>query len=91
VVQALQQGLPLVVTPVAAQGIPGLSGIVPVQQEPHEIAESLLTLLQDDVAWMAQSREQVHFAKERYARAAMRMSLLQALDVATKEFVASDG
>jgi glycosyltransferase involved in cell wall biosynthesis len=90
VVQALQQGLPLVVTPVAAQGIPGLSGIVPVQQEPHEIAESLLTLLQDDVAWMAQSREQVHFAKERYARAAMRMSLLQALDVATKEFVASD-
>jgi glycosyltransferase involved in cell wall biosynthesis len=80
VVQALQQGLPLVVTPVGAQGIPGLGDIVPVQQEPHEIAEALLTLLQDDAAWMAQSRGQVGFAKDRYARSVMRASVVLALE-----------
>jgi glycosyltransferase involved in cell wall biosynthesis len=87
VVQALQQGLPLVVTPVGAQGIPGLGAIVPVQQEPHAIAEALLTLLQDDAVWMAQSQRQLRFAKQRYARSAMRASVLRALDVAAMEVV----
>jgi glycosyltransferase involved in cell wall biosynthesis len=80
VVQALQQGLPLIVTPVGAQGIPGLDRILPVRREPHAIAEALLILLQDDAVWMAQSREQLRFAKERYARSAMRASVLQALE-----------
>jgi hypothetical protein len=51
-----------------------------VRREPHAIAEALLILLQDDAVWMAQSREQLRFAKERYARSAMRASVLQALE-----------
>jgi glycosyltransferase involved in cell wall biosynthesis len=79
VVQALQQGLPVVVTPVGAQGIPGLDRIVPVREEPQEIAAAVLTLLADDAAWMAQSVAQSRFAEAHYSRAAMRVSLLRAL------------
>jgi glycosyltransferase involved in cell wall biosynthesis len=79
VVQALREGLPLVTTPIGAQGIPGLDRLVPIWEQPQAIADALLRLLADDDAWMAQSRAQVRFAAATYSRAAMRMSLLAAL------------
>lgn len=69
VVEALQVGLPLVTTTVGAQGILGLDDIVPVKDEPHELAEVVVRLLSDDTLWVAQSHRQSLFAKERYSRA----------------------
>lgn len=78
VVEALQQGLPVVTTPVGAQGLPGLSEILPVSEEPEAIAAALLRLLTDDAAWLRQSLAQSAYAEARFSEAAMQDSLLSA-------------
>lgn len=79
VVEALQQGLPLVTTPVGVQGLPGLGGILPVAEAPEAIAEALVRLLRDDAAWLAQSAAQSDYAEARFSREALGESLLGAL------------
>lgn len=85
VVEALSYGLPLVTTPVGAQGIAGLAGIVPVCETAGEMAEAIAALMRDDSRWMAQSRAQTAFAAEKFSRAAMRRSALAALEPASGE------
>lgn len=85
VVQALQQGLPLVASPVGAQGIPGLSDVALIRQDPAEIADALIGLMHDDESWAAQSNAQLAFAKAHYSRAAMRASVLRALDAPDRD------
>lgn len=85
VVQALQQGLPLVVTSVGAQGIPGLSDIVPVRGEAGEIADALVTLLRDDSSWITQSQRQRAFAETHFSRTAMRESVIKALGATDRD------
>jgi GT2 family glycosyltransferase len=51
VVEALREGLPLVTTPVGAQGLPGLSQLVMVEDHPWRFAHAVLLLLQDDAEW----------------------------------------
>ena len=80
VVEALHEGLPLVTTATGVQGIPGLDAIVPVCDCPSDIARELLRLLQDDAAWITQSRAQVEFAEAQFSRAGMQASVLRALD-----------
>lgn len=84
VVEALSQGLPLVTTPVGAQGIAGLEAIVPVHDDLAATVEALLQLLTDDAAWIAQSARQVSFAQQFYSREAMGRSVLSALGCAEK-------
>ncbi|MDO9708727.1 methyltransferase domain-containing protein [Paracraurococcus lichenis] len=79
VVEALQQGLPLVTTPVGAQGLPGLEQVLPVVEAPQAMAEALIRLLQDDAAWREQSARQSEFAEARFSREALGESLLSAL------------
>jgi O-antigen biosynthesis protein len=80
VVEALRAGVPLVTTPVGAQGLPGLWQIVPVEDDAALFAAAVITLLRDDVEWNRRSRQQVDFARARFSRAAMTASLLAALD-----------
>ena len=80
VVEALSRGLPVVTTSIGAQGIPGLRDVVPVVDDPDGIVAALKTLLTDDAAWLAQSHRQTEFAERRFSRAAMRRSVLEALD-----------
>jgi GT2 family glycosyltransferase/SAM-dependent methyltransferase/glycosyltransferase involved in cell wall biosynthesis len=80
VVESLSRGLPVVTTSVGAQGIEGLRSVVPVHDEADLIADALRLLLTDDAAWMAQSARQMAFAQERFSPAAMRRSVLAALD-----------
>jgi O-antigen biosynthesis protein len=81
VVEALREGLPLVTTPVGAQGLPGLSQLVMVEDQPQCFARAVLLLLQDDAEWEWRSRLQIGFARSRFSREAMAASLLGALGV----------
>jgi len=78
VVEALQQGLPLVTTRVGAQGLEGLEAISAVANEPSAIARAVILLLDDDDAWLAASAAGAAFAQARFSRASMQSALLDA-------------
>ena len=80
VVESLSHGVPLVTTSVGTQGIAGLDAVVPVHDDADGIAAALARLLGDDAAWMAQSAAQVAFARRFFSPAAMRHSVLAALE-----------
>ncbi len=79
VVEALSFGLPVVTTPVGAQGIAGLVDIAPVLDDPAALADALAVLVRDDERWMEQSAAQTAFAAARFSREAMRVSSLNAV------------
>jgi GT2 family glycosyltransferase len=82
VAEALHLGLPLVTTPIGAEGIPGIDEIVPVSTEAPGIAEAVVRLMRDDRAWLQQSRAQVEFAALQFSRNAVQRSLVSALAAA---------
>jgi GT2 family glycosyltransferase len=82
VVEALRAGLPLVTTPVGAQGLPGLSQVAAVEDDAALFAAAVVALLRDDEVWEKRSRQQVVFAQARFSRKAMTASVLEALRVA---------
>ena len=84
VVEALQEGLPLVTTPVGVQGLTGLADIIPVHDQPQAFAAAVLRLLEDDGQWLRQSTSQTGFARQRFSEAAMRDSLLGAFHLAAE-------
>ncbi|WP_153100738.1 glycosyltransferase [Paraburkholderia hayleyella] len=51
VVEALNFGTPLVTTPVGIQGLPGLDGILPVNDDPAVFAASVVELVRNDERW----------------------------------------
>ncbi|MGO4808096.1 glycosyltransferase [Cupriavidus sp. 2MCAB6] len=51
VVEAMNYGLPLVTTSVGAQGLDGLEDTVPVSDDPHRLAQEVVTLLENDDRW----------------------------------------
>ncbi|MDB6163936.1 MAG: glycosyltransferase [Xanthomonadaceae bacterium] len=79
VVDALQQGIPLVTTPVGAQGLPGIEAFCAVSDDPDVLAMAILALRNDEEQWLRQSRAGASFAAARFSRAAMRSVLLEAL------------
>jgi O-antigen biosynthesis protein len=79
VVEALQQGLPLVTTPVGAQGLEGLEQVIPVTDTPEQMAQALLHLLTDDAAWTGCSRAGAQYAAARFSREALAKALQAAL------------
>lgn len=89
VVEALSRGLPLVSTSIGAQGIAGLQHVVPVHDDVVGLVASLKLLLLDDAAWMAQAAAQMTFAQLHFSRAAMRKSILAALEAG--EIAADEG
>ena len=82
VVEALRAGVPLVTTPVGAQGLPGLSQLVAVEDDPARFAAAVVALLSDDAAWENASRRQIECARKRFSREALTASFLAALQVA---------
>jgi glycosyltransferase involved in cell wall biosynthesis len=75
VVEALQQGLPLVTTHVGAQGLDRLEEVADVTDAAGAIAESILDLLSDDRLWSERSTAAVAYARERFSRGSMRAQL----------------
>lgn len=81
VVEALREGVPLVTTPVGAQGLPNVSDVAAVQDDPREFARAVITLLQDDTAWRQANAAQIAYAKNHFSRDAMTRTLLEAIQV----------
>lgn len=79
VVEAMQNGVPLVTTTVGAQGLPGLDGSADVFDDVESIADAIVALLDDDVYWRRQSLRGAGYVQGRFSREAMRRSLEQAL------------
>jgi glycosyltransferase involved in cell wall biosynthesis len=85
VVEALQQGLPLVTTPIGAQGLPGLPAILPVAADPAALAAEILRLFRDDAAWLRQSAAQSAYAERHFSKAVLQESILSAFVPAASE------
>jgi glycosyltransferase involved in cell wall biosynthesis len=81
VVEALQYGLPLVTTPVGAQGLQDLPAIVPVSDDPATLAAHIAGLLRDDARWIETSRAQSAYAQAMFSRDAMVAALAAGLDM----------
>ncbi len=79
VVEALREGLPLVTTPVGAQGLPGIEECVAIADEARALADAAVKLLLDDALWRAASRRQLEYARAHFSRAAFRRSFLEAI------------
>lgn len=76
VIESMRFGLPIVTTPFGAQGMAELDGALPVHSDPTKFAESVLSLLTDDVSWCAQRRAQTDYVRRHFSSAALRNFLL---------------
>jgi len=84
VVEAMRYGVPLVATGVGAQGLPGLEATATIADTAEGVAEGMLALLHDDVRWVEASRAGTQYVRERFSRAAMRNTLVDALGIARR-------
>lgn len=80
-VEALWHGVPAVLTPAGAQGLPDIDGVVPIETEPAAFAAAVCDLLTDRALWRKQSVAEAKYARERFGVAAHRRSLLRALEI----------
>ena len=81
VAEALREGLPLVTTPIGAQGLPGLGAVASVCGTTEAIAAALVALLGDDTLWEERSAAGIAYARTHFAEAALRASLCRAMGV----------
>lgn len=83
VVEALQQGLPLVTTSVGAQGLAGVDVVCDVADDAEQIAQSIIALAEDDTLWLQRAHHGVDYVSSRFSRDAMRSALMDALGLKT--------
>jgi len=81
VIEALHYGIPLVTTPVGAQGLDGLEAVVPVSTDNGDLARRICALLQDDDAWLRTAREQKRYMEGRFSVEAMTQALQMGIAV----------
>ena len=79
VVEALQQGLPLVTTQVGAQGLPGLDQVASVSESSGDIAQAIIDLVSDEELWLRRSREGAAYAAARFSREELSNALENAM------------
>jgi glycosyltransferase involved in cell wall biosynthesis len=71
VLEAMHLGVPLVTTSVGAQGLCGLHEAAAVADDAHAVADAIVSLLTDDVSWLASSRAGSTYVTVRYSSDAM--------------------
>lgn len=84
VVEALQQGVPLVTTPVGAQGLERLEDVCSVAGAPGEFAEAVIKLLLDDSLWAEVAVRQRKYVDDNFSRERMRSNLEAAFSAARR-------
>lgn len=85
VLEALHHGVPLVTTPVGAQGLEGVDSVAVVSSDEHVLAERIGHLLRDDDAWREASRRQIEYMAGRFSPQAMEKALRWGLDAAEQQ------
>lgn len=81
VVEALREGLPLVTTPIGAQGLPGLREVAAVHADAAAFADAVIELLTSDAQWQRQSAAQLAYARQRFGTEVFRAALLSAFGI----------
>jgi len=81
VVEALHAGLPLVTTPVGAQGLPGLGAVADIAGTGEAIVAAAIRLLRDDELWRLRSGAGQAYAMAHFSPDAQRDALLAALGI----------
>lgn len=81
VVEAFQQGLPLVTTPTGMQGLVGSDGICEVATAAEDLAHAIVRLLRDDRAWSNYASEGRAYVEDRFSRSSMRGQLRDVLEL----------
>lgn len=71
VIEALRYGVPLVTTPVGAQGLEGLESVAAVSLDPDTLADKIVDLLRDDPHWTQVSLRQQKYMEGRFSIQAM--------------------
>lgn len=79
VVEALQHGLPLVTTPVGAQGLPGIGRVAAIENEARGFADAVCRLLLDDAVWEQRCSAQIAYAANHFSAASLHKSLVAAV------------
>ena len=72
VVEAMYRGLPLVTTPVGAQGLTGIEAVCDVADSEQAIAAAVARLVTDDALWIERSKSQAAFVATRFSSDAVR-------------------
>ena len=80
-VEALWHGVPAVLTPSGAQGLPGVGHVAPIESDPIAFAAAVCELLTDAALWRRTSIASAAYARVRFSEAAQRQSLLSALEL----------
>lgn len=82
VIEAMHHGVPLVTTPVGAQGLRGLETVCAVHTEAEGFAAAVLRLLEDDSVWIASTAAQSAYVADRFTAQAVRQGLERAFEAA---------
>jgi hypothetical protein len=85
VVEAMSEGLPLVTTPVGAQGLPDIEAAAAVCSTPDTIANAVVTLLRNDALWRMHSNLGANYVSARFSPDSLRASLLAAIPLSSRE------
>jgi glycosyltransferase involved in cell wall biosynthesis len=83
VVEALQQGLPLVTTGIGAQGLPALDRVCDVANEADSIAERIVELMLDDNRWLHNAQAGADYVANIFSKQAMSRTLQDALGLSS--------
>jgi len=75
IIEAVAHGVPVVTTPVGAEGIAEASGIAAIADSPARFAELLIELYRDEERWQAMRDSQIHYA-QRYLSPDYALSIL---------------
>lgn len=75
VVEAMRFGIPMVTTPIGAQGLAGASAALGVHDAADALADDLAWLLSDDDEWRRRSHAGLAYVKQHFSFAALRRAL----------------
>lgn len=84
VVEAMSRGVPVVTTPIGAQGLDGIEAVCDVAKDAEAVAAAVSRLLGDDELWAARSKAAAAFVAERFSPDAVREALDAAFRAATE-------
>ena len=79
VVEAMARGVPVVTTPVGAQGLDGVEAIIAVRWEPAAFAAAVVERMRDDAIWRRQVTTQAAYVAARFSVEAQADSLISAM------------
>jgi GT2 family glycosyltransferase/SAM-dependent methyltransferase len=82
VIEAMHHGVPLVTTPIGAQGLDGLDAVCGVHADAEAFATAVLDLLDNDSQWIAQVQRQSAFVATRFTPDIVRKDLERAFALA---------